>query len=44
MVLDSSKARRLWQWRPTKGTTAILDEIAEHARGHPEWLEVSAPF
>jgi CDP-paratose 2-epimerase len=44
MVLDSAKAARLWSWRPATKTPAILDEIAAHARAHPEWLDVSAPF
>ena len=44
MVLDSAKATRLWNWRPATPTTAILDEIAVHARAHPEWLDVSAPL
>jgi CDP-paratose 2-epimerase len=44
MVLDSRKAARLWQWRPATAVTAILDEIAIHARAHPEWLDTSAPF
>ena len=43
LVLDAAKARRLWQWQPATPTTAILEEIAAHAREHPEWLEVSAP-
>jgi CDP-paratose 2-epimerase len=44
MVLDSAKARRLWQWQPTTTTPAILEEIANHAKAHPEWLDVSAPL
>ncbi len=44
MVLDSAKAARLWQWRPTTPTTVILDEIAAHARAHPAWLDLSAPL
>lgn len=44
LVLDSGKARRLWQWEPVTPLAAILEEIAEHARAHPEWLEVSAPL
>jgi CDP-paratose 2-epimerase len=44
MVLDSSKAARLWQWRPSTPTAAILTEIASHARAHPQWLDVSAPL
>lgn len=44
MVLDSAKATRLWKWRPQTLTPAILDEIAAHARNHPNWLDLSAPF
>lgn len=44
MVLDSAKAARLWDWQPQTPTPAILDEIAAHARAHPEWLDVSAPL
>ena len=44
MVLDAAKAERLWHWRPQTPTTAILDEIAAHARAQPDWLDVSAPF
>jgi CDP-paratose 2-epimerase len=44
MVLDSAKAARLWQWRPTTPTTAILTEIAAHAQAHPEWLDLSEPL
>jgi CDP-paratose 2-epimerase len=44
MVLDSAKALRLWQWQPATGTPAILEEIANHAKAHPDWLDVSAPL
>lgn len=44
MVLDNAKAQRLWQWQPSLATPAILDEIAAHARAHPEWLDLSAPL
>lgn len=44
IVLDSSKAARLWKWRPTTPTAAVLEEIAAHARAHPDWLDVSAPL
>jgi len=44
MVLDAAKAERLWQWRPATRTPAILQEIAAHARAHPQWLDLSAPF
>ncbi|MEO5960505.1 MAG: NAD-dependent epimerase/dehydratase family protein [Opitutaceae bacterium] len=42
LVLDSRKAARLWNWRPSTSPGAILEEIAAHARAHPEWLDISA--
>ena len=44
IVLNSAKAARLWQWQPSTSTTAILTEIAAHARLNPQWLDVSAPL
>ena len=44
MVLDSAKAGRLWSWKPAASTQAVLEEIAAHARAHPDWLDVSAPL
>ncbi|MFA5265014.1 MAG: NAD-dependent epimerase/dehydratase family protein [Opitutaceae bacterium] len=44
VVLDSSKARRLWQWKPRTSIEEILEEIAAHAEAHPEWLDLSAPL
>lgn len=44
IVLDHAKATRLWNWRPATSVSAILEEIAEHARRHPRWLETSAPL
>jgi len=41
IVLDSSKAGHLWDWRPATPVEAILREIAAHAEAHPDWLEVS---
>jgi len=42
MVLDASRAERQWGFRPTMALEAILNEIAEHAQAHPDWLEISA--
>ncbi|AWI08829.1 NAD-dependent epimerase/dehydratase family protein [Ereboglobus luteus] len=42
MVLDSTKAARLWDWRPATTTCEILGEIAAHAHANPNWLDVSA--
>ena len=44
MVLDSTKAARLWNWRPRTPVAQVLSEIAAHARAHPDWLELSAPL
>lgn len=44
IVLDHAKASKLWSWKPQTPTSAILDEIAEHARAHPAWLDISAPL
>jgi CDP-paratose 2-epimerase len=44
MVLDSAKAERVWDWRPETSILQILTEIAEHARAHPHWLDLSAPL
>lgn len=42
MVLDSSLAGRQWDWKPEMKLPEILDEIAAHARKHPEWLDLSS--
>ena len=44
IVLDASKAGRIWGWKPRITAQAILEEIAAHAGTHPDWLEVSAPL
>lgn len=44
IVLDHTKATRLWDWKPATPVDAILTEIADHARRHPRWLETSAPL
>lgn len=43
IVLDSSKAERLWSWKPATPVGSILEEIAGHAAAHPEWLDLCAP-
>jgi CDP-paratose 2-epimerase len=44
IVLDSTKASRLWNWAPKTPVAVILDEIAAHAEAHPDWLDLSAPI
>lgn len=41
VVLDSSRAKKEWDWTPAIKMREILDEIAGHAEKHPAWLEIS---
>ena len=41
MVMDSRLAAQQWQWQPEILLEEILGEIAAHASGNPEWLEIS---
>ncbi|MFM8474558.1 MAG: NAD-dependent epimerase/dehydratase family protein [Planctomycetaceae bacterium] len=41
VVLDSSRAESLWSWRPQTSWQQICEEIAEHARLHPHWMQLS---
>lgn len=43
MVLDAGRAESEWAWRVTTPLHQVLEEIAEHAERHPDWLEISAP-
>jgi CDP-paratose 2-epimerase len=42
LVMDSRLAENTWAWRPSIKLEAILEEIAQHAEAHPDWLEISA--
>ena len=42
IVMDSSAAAQMWQWQPETRLPALLEEIAEHAVAHPDWLSVTA--
>ncbi|HEX4630447.1 MAG TPA: NAD-dependent epimerase/dehydratase family protein [Chthoniobacterales bacterium] len=42
LVMDSRLARETWDWQPAIGLEEILQEIANHAEAHPDWLEISA--
>jgi len=38
LILDSSKASTATAWKPQISLAQILEEIAEHASAHPDWL------
>jgi CDP-paratose 2-epimerase len=42
LVMDSRLAETTWSWRPVTKLNAILEEIAQHAEAHPNWLEISS--
>ena len=44
VVLDSTRAEEIWDWKPRRTVQMICSEIAEHARKNPEWLETSAGY
>lgn len=42
VVLDARRAQEVWGWKPARTTIQICEEIASHARSHPDWLSISA--
>jgi CDP-paratose 2-epimerase len=40
MVLDSSVVKQAWDWKPQTLMPEILEEIAIHAEGNPEWIKL----
>ena len=44
VVMDSARARERFAWTPATSIAAILDEIADHHRSHPGWLQLSQPL
>lgn len=44
MVMDSNRAATFWSWQPQTQLPEIFDEVAQHARAHENWLELSADF
>jgi CDP-paratose 2-epimerase len=42
LVLDSTRALKDWDWRPTLKLESILQEIAEHTDKNPQWLDLSS--
>jgi CDP-paratose 2-epimerase len=43
LVMDTRLAASTWDWRPQTPLFSILEEIAEHATRHPEWLSIAGP-
>jgi len=40
IVLNAGLASESWGWQPERTTLSILEEIADHAEQHPDWLEL----
>jgi CDP-paratose 2-epimerase len=40
VVLGASLATETWDWKPSRRTSDILEEIARHAEQHPKWLDL----
>jgi CDP-paratose 2-epimerase len=41
IIMDTAKARNVWEWQPETPLHEILEEIAIHAEHNPTWLELS---
>jgi len=41
VAMDNTDAALDFDWRIESPLSAILEEIAQHARSHPDWLEIS---
>ncbi|MEM7010352.1 MAG: NAD-dependent epimerase/dehydratase family protein [Verrucomicrobiota bacterium] len=41
IVHDSRLAKEVWGWEPEIGLDRVLEEILEHARKNPNWLETT---
>jgi CDP-paratose 2-epimerase len=39
IVMNAALAKTRWGWRPAMRLEEILEEIADHAEKHPEWLQ-----
>jgi hypothetical protein len=37
--MNTARSERELAWRPARKLASILDEIAEHVRRNPQWLE-----
>lgn len=42
LVLDSSRAEACWNWKPARRAESVLEEIAQFATEHAQWLELAS--
>jgi CDP-paratose 2-epimerase len=42
LVLDSSRAGQVWDWKPQTSLDTVWNEIATHAEKNPNWLDFAA--
>jgi CDP-paratose 2-epimerase len=42
LVLDTTRARKQWNWKPTRPILSILAEVADHAEKNPNWLGLTS--
>ena len=42
LILDDSKARAAWDWKPAITRAALFEEVAQFAEAHPNWMTTSA--
>jgi CDP-paratose 2-epimerase len=42
LVMDVHRAFDSFKWKPQRRLDSVLQEIADHAESHPEWLEISS--
>jgi CDP-paratose 2-epimerase len=41
VIIDNRESQRTFGWSPATSMPALLEEIAQHAEQHPDWLERS---
>jgi hypothetical protein len=44
LVMAARRGKSFRDWRPAAGSGEIFDEIAQQARRHEDWLNLSAGF
>jgi CDP-paratose 2-epimerase len=44
LVMNGESVSAAYGWRPVIPLGRILDQIADHYVGHPEWLDLSQPY